>query len=274
SSRIHPLECFSALTPVFVQTGEDVVLDVNGADCSEDSVVIVWRFNQNVNLVRLLCHNDTKPTVNRLKYQDRAEITEITSLKLKNCQKSFSGVYSVIRSFDKDEVVAEYNVTVEVSPVLLNVDSVFNSSNFCNLTVTCRTDHSHISSSFTCGSESCKQDDGQQTNVTKQENLLQVYLSDDSVICNHSNHVSWANSTEKIRLIYNADQTGHGIWVIIGGCVIALVIIAGVIFLGNKILTYFKGISVIAVHQNIFVFNKMGYILILLCLYLLFDFIY
>lgn len=72
----------------------------------------------------------------------------------------------------------------------------------------------------------------------------------------------------------DADQTGHGIWVIIGGCFIALVIIVGAIFLGKKILTYFKGISVIAVHQNIFVFNKMGYILILLCFYLLFDLIY
>ncbi|XP_036072274.1 uncharacterized protein LOC112151481 isoform X2 [Oryzias melastigma] len=194
---------FSALTPVFVQTGEDVVLDVNGTDCSEDGAAILWRFNQKENLVRLTCWKDRKPTVSKLKYQDRTEITEETSLKLKNCQKSFSGVYSVIRTFTEDEVVAEYNVTVEdpVSPVLLNVDSVFNSSNFCNLTVTCSTDHSHISSSFTCGSESCKQDDGQQTNVTKQENLLQVYLSDDSVICNHSNHVSWANSTEKIRLI-------------------------------------------------------------------------
>ncbi|RVE61168.1 hypothetical protein OJAV_G00168110 [Oryzias javanicus] len=117
-------------------------------------------------------------------------------------QRTVLLLIGAIRSSGKEEVVAEYNVRVEdpVSPVHLKVDSVFTTSTFCNLTVTCSTDHS-ISSSFTCGNRSCKQDDGQQTEVTKQENLLQIYMSDDLVICNHSNHVSWTNSTKKIELI-------------------------------------------------------------------------
>ncbi|RVE61169.1 hypothetical protein OJAV_G00168120 [Oryzias javanicus] len=194
---------FSALTPVFVQTGEDVVLDVNGADCSEDGAIINWKFNQSDILVRLTCNNGKNPTVHKYEYKERTEIIEETSLKLKNCQKSFSGVYSATRFSRKEDIVAEYNVRVEdpVSPVHLNVDLVFNTSTFCSLTVTCSTDHSIISSSFTCGNKSCKQDDGQQTEVTKQENLLQIYLSDQSVICNHSNHISWTNSTEKVELI-------------------------------------------------------------------------
>ncbi|RVE61173.1 hypothetical protein OJAV_G00168170 [Oryzias javanicus] len=226
------MQGFSALTPVFVQTGEDVVLDVNGADCSEDGAIINWKFNQSDILVRLTCNNGKKPTVLKLEYKERTEIIEETSLKLKNCQKSFSGVYSAIRSLKKEEVVAEYNVTVEdpVSPVHLNVDSVFTTSTFCNLTVTCSTDHSIISSSFTCGNKSCKQDDEQQTEVTKQENLLQIYLSNESVICNHSNHVSWTNSTEKIELICLRNnkyvyQPGPETWVtilvIVAACFVA-----------------------------------------------------
>uniref|UniRef100_A0A3B3H9A9 Immunoglobulin V-set domain-containing protein n=1 Tax=Oryzias latipes TaxID=8090 RepID=A0A3B3H9A9_ORYLA len=193
----------SALTPVFVQTGNDLLLDANGADCSEDGVLIFWRFNEKDNLVRLTCHKDREPTVNKLKYPERTEITEKTSLKLKNCREDFTGVYSAIRISDENEVVAKYNVTVKdpVSPAHLKVDSVFNSSDVCNLTVTCSTDHSSVSSSFTCGKETCKQDNGQQTDTSQQGNVLHVYLSDESVICNHSNQVSWANSTKRIELI-------------------------------------------------------------------------
>uniref|UniRef100_A0A3B3INX2 Immunoglobulin V-set domain-containing protein n=1 Tax=Oryzias latipes TaxID=8090 RepID=A0A3B3INX2_ORYLA len=203
----------SALTPVFVQTGNDLLLDANGADCSEDGVLIFWRFNEKDNLVRLTCHKDREPTVNKLKYPERTEITEKTSLKLKNCREDFTGVYSAIRISDENEVVAKYNVTVKdpVSPAHLKVDSVFNSSDVCNLTVTCSTDHSSVSSSFTCGKETCKQDNGQQTDTSQQGNVLHVYLSDESVICNHSNQVSWANSTKRIELICLLNYGTHTI---------------------------------------------------------------
>uniref|UniRef100_A0A3B3IPY6 Immunoglobulin V-set domain-containing protein n=1 Tax=Oryzias latipes TaxID=8090 RepID=A0A3B3IPY6_ORYLA len=191
----------NSLKLFFVTTGNDLLLDADGADCSEDGVPIFWRFNEKDNLVRLTCHKDREPTVNKLKYPERTEITEKTSLKLKNCREDFTGVYSAIRISAEEEVVAKYNVTVEVSPVHLTVDSVLNSSDVCNLTVTCSTDHSSVSSSFTCGKETCKQDNGQQTDTSQQGNLLHIYLSDESVICNHSNQVSWANSTKRIELI-------------------------------------------------------------------------
>uniref|UniRef100_A0A8C7ZQ98 Uncharacterized protein n=1 Tax=Oryzias sinensis TaxID=183150 RepID=A0A8C7ZQ98_9TELE len=170
-----------------VQTGNDLVLDANGADCSEDNVFIYWKFKEKINLVRLTCHKGREPTVNKLKYQDRTEITEKTSLKLKNCLRSFSGVYSAERMSGEDEVVfvglcwTVISSSDPVSPAHLKVDSVLNSSDVCNLTVTCSTDHSS------------------QTNTSQQGNLLHVYLSDESVICNHSNQVSWANSTKKIK---------------------------------------------------------------------------
>uniref|UniRef100_A0A3P9J771 Immunoglobulin subtype domain-containing protein n=1 Tax=Oryzias latipes TaxID=8090 RepID=A0A3P9J771_ORYLA len=197
----------SALTPVFVQTGNDLVLDANGADCSEDGVPIVWKLNEKDNLVILTCRKDGEPIVKKFKYENVTEITEKTSLKLKNCQKSFSGVYSAIRISDETEVVAKYNVTVEVSPAHLKVDSVLNSSDVCNLTVTCSTDHSSVSSSFTCGNQTCKQDNGQQTDTSQQGNVLHIYLSDESVTCNHSNQVSWANSTKKIELICHQNDS-------------------------------------------------------------------
>uniref|UniRef100_A0A3P9LWC5 Ig-like domain-containing protein n=1 Tax=Oryzias latipes TaxID=8090 RepID=A0A3P9LWC5_ORYLA len=230
----------SALTPVFVQTGNDLLLDANGADCSEDSVLIFWRFNEKDNLVRLMCHKGREPTVNKFKYPERTEITEKTSLKLKNCQidPSFSGVYSAIRSLGEEEVVAKYNVTVRdpVSPAHLKVDSVFNSSDVCNLTVTCSTDHSSVSSSFTCGKETCKQDNGQQTDTSQQGNLLQIHVSNESVICNHSNQVSWANSTKRIEFIchQNDGNTNPGplnIRVIIPVPVIVIIVVGAIVVL-------------------------------------------
>ncbi|XP_023821072.1 uncharacterized protein LOC111949075 isoform X2 [Oryzias latipes] len=242
----------SALTPVFVQTGNDLLLDADGADCSEDGVPIFWRFNEKDNLVRLTCHKDREPTVNKLKYPERTEITEKTSLKLKNCREDFTGVYSAIRISAEEEVVAKYNVTVEdpVSPAHLKVDSVFNSSDVCNLTVTCSTDHSSVSSSFTCGKETCKQDNGQQTDTSQQGNVLHVYLSDESVICNHSNQVSWANSTKRIELIclLNYGKTYHPlfwIWILIVSIIVIVAVVGGVaIGLSVRRKRYMKPITV------------------------------
>ncbi|KAL3988869.1 hypothetical protein ACER0C_013187 [Sarotherodon galilaeus] len=107
--------------------------------------------------------------------------------------------------------LTEYNITVQdpVSPVDLTVNSVSSSSDSCNLTVTCSTKHAHISSIFTCDTTTCYQEGGEQSEVTTSGASLHVYLSNLSVICDHSNQVSWTRDMKNIEHIY-ALLTGCG----------------------------------------------------------------
>lgn len=88
-----------------------------------------------------------------------------------------------------------------MSPVDLTVNSVSSSSDSCNLTVTCSTKHAHISSIFTCDTTTCYQERGEQSEVTTSGASLHVYLSNLSVICDHSNQVSWTRDMKNIEHI-------------------------------------------------------------------------
>ncbi|XP_028282600.1 uncharacterized protein LOC114449284 isoform X2 [Parambassis ranga] len=191
----------SAVTPVFVQTGQDVFLDVNEADVPEEFVFFLWRFNGRNNLVSFL--PNSKPNILG-NYTGRIELSENKySVTLKNLQNTDSGVYTARLTTTVDKTLAEYKVTVQdpVSPVGLTVDSVSNSSDSCNLTVTCSSVDSHISSTFTCDDTTCSQEGGERSEVTKSGASLQVYyLSNAFIICNHSNQVSWTQDmTKNIR---------------------------------------------------------------------------
>uniref|UniRef100_A0A8C9ZZT0 Immunoglobulin subtype domain-containing protein n=1 Tax=Sander lucioperca TaxID=283035 RepID=A0A8C9ZZT0_SANLU len=187
----------SAVTPVFVQKIEDVIMNVTIADVPEEDTVI-WRFNKTVNLVRFLPGNlGTKVTDD---YSGRIELLEKYSVKLKNLQEADSGVYTVVVSGDKEKQITGYKITVQdpVSPVNLSVDSVSSSSDWCNLTVSCRAQDSHINSTFRCLNHTCSQEGGERPQVTPSDVDLHVYLSTGSIICNHSNQVSW---TKDIKII-------------------------------------------------------------------------
>lgn len=85
-----------------------------------------------------------------------------------------------------------------MSPVKLTVDSVTDSSDSCDLTVTCRSLDSHqisISTTVTCDNTTCSQEGGERSKVTTSGATLHVYLLNDMVICNHSNQVSWTNDS-------------------------------------------------------------------------------
>uniref|UniRef100_A0A8C9ZZY5 Immunoglobulin domain-containing protein n=1 Tax=Sander lucioperca TaxID=283035 RepID=A0A8C9ZZY5_SANLU len=191
----------SAVTPVFVQKGEDVLLNVTIADVREEDTV-TWRFNKTVNLVRFLPGNlGTKVSDD---YSGRIELLVKYSVKLKNLQEADSGVYTAVVSGDKEKQITEYKITVQdpVSPVKLSVDSVSNSSDWCNLTVSCRAQDSHINSTFRCDTHThtCSQEGGERSQVTPSAADLHVYLSNGYIICNHSNQVS---CTKDIKIIEN-----------------------------------------------------------------------
>ncbi|XP_028282598.1 uncharacterized protein LOC114449283 [Parambassis ranga] len=188
----------SAVTPVFVQTGQDVFLDVNEADVPEGFFYFLWRFNGKNYLLSV--SPNSKPNILG-DYTGRIELSEKKySVTLKNLQNTDSGVYTAQVTANVDKTLAEYKVTVQdpVSPVGLTVDSVSPSSDSCNLTVTCSSVDSHISSTFTCDDTTCSQEGGERSEVTKSGASLQVYhLSNASIICNHSNQVSWTQDMTK-----------------------------------------------------------------------------
>ncbi|XP_028282591.1 uncharacterized protein LOC114449279 isoform X2 [Parambassis ranga] len=201
SCCLYQLQGSSAVTPVFVQTGQDVFLDVNEADVPEGFVVFFWTFNGKNNLVSV--SPNSKPNILD-DYTGRIEPSEKKySVTLKNLQNTDSGVYTAQVFGSVVKTLAEYKVTVQdpVSPVGLTVDSVSNSSDSCNLTVTCSSVDSHISSTFTCDDTTCSQEGGERSEVTKSGASLQVYyLSNASIICNHSNQVSWTKNMTNIHV--------------------------------------------------------------------------
>uniref|UniRef100_I3KD70 Immunoglobulin subtype domain-containing protein n=1 Tax=Oreochromis niloticus TaxID=8128 RepID=I3KD70_ORENI len=161
--------------------------------------VFSWKFNSSTNIVKCVLNSD--PAVLE-KYEGRAELfRQNYSLLLKNVQHSDSGDYTAVVSGDQDQRVAEYKVIVQdpVTPADLTVESVSNSSDSCNLTVTCSTVDFNISSSFRCDGKICSHAGEKDVKATKTFSSLSVYLQHDTIFCNHSNQVSW-NQTMKVFL--------------------------------------------------------------------------
>ena len=208
---------------MFVKKGEDVLLNVTIADVSTNDIV-TWRFNKTVNIVRFLAGKETI-------FDDsgRIEVLENYCVKLKNLQEADSGVYTAVVSGGKEKTITGYKITVQgefindqtlmesfcchvsktsppysppsdpVSAINLTVDSVSNSSDWCNLTVSCRAQDSHINSTFRCDTHTCSQEGGERPQVTPSAADLHVYLSNGSIICNHSNQVSWTKDMKIIK---------------------------------------------------------------------------
>ncbi|KAG7232052.1 hypothetical protein INR49_009935 [Caranx melampygus] len=189
-----------AQTAVFVKTGEDLHLQLKEADdVPEDFVIVQWKINGSDILVSFLPGKE--PTVSD-RYRGRVDVSVgHFSVKLKNLQKSDSGLYTArIAELNKDQILPGYLVTVEdpVSPVKLTVDSVTNSKDSCDLTVTCRSLDSRqisISTTVTCNTTTCSQEGGERSKVTASGASLQVYLKNDKIICVHTNLVSWTNDS-------------------------------------------------------------------------------
>ncbi|XP_034147475.1 uncharacterized protein LOC117592788 [Esox lucius] len=91
-----------------------------------------------------------------------------------------------------------YLFSGRVEPPVLTVDSSTNGT--CNVTVTCRGQNTTVTS--ICNSSTCSQVGGGSSGAeTSTVSLLSIYVAGDSIICNHSNQVSWANDNKEIALI-------------------------------------------------------------------------
>uniref|UniRef100_A0A7N8XCX5 Immunoglobulin V-set domain-containing protein n=1 Tax=Mastacembelus armatus TaxID=205130 RepID=A0A7N8XCX5_9TELE len=184
----------SAVTPVFVQKGKDITLDVM-TDGFHEGDIVLWRFNTSSVIVRFLPGKE--PSVSEV-YTGRVEFPQKKySVTLKNLKESDSGVYTGQLIGNEEQTVGEHKVTVQVSPVKLTVDSVSSSSDSCNLTVTCSTQDSDITSRVTCDTTTCHQEGGESSKVTTSGASLRLYPVHSTINCNHSNQVNWTNDTKE-----------------------------------------------------------------------------
>ncbi|KAI4809713.1 hypothetical protein KUCAC02_018579 [Chaenocephalus aceratus] len=121
-------------------------------------------------------------------------------LLLNNLQEADSGVYTAVVTNGSTIVLAKYNVKVQdrASLPLLTVSSVSESSSSRSFTVTCSSQDSHINSTFSCDTGTCSQEGGERSEGIPDTFLL-VQQSRGSIICNHSNHVSWTSDTIIIK---------------------------------------------------------------------------
>ncbi|KAI4900366.1 hypothetical protein NFI96_031824 [Prochilodus magdalenae] len=170
---------------VVKSVGDSVQLDTQ--DTVPEFDELFWVFNGSTTVVKY--YNQTKQPKHYPAYKDRVEFNEGTySLTLKNLQKTDSGLYEARASGYVDRAVAEYSLSV-LDPVEDPVLTHQVNRTTCNITLTCRGHDLSINSS--CNKKTCEEKE-----VTSPGGLvLSLSVRGSSIICNHSNPVSWKNKT-------------------------------------------------------------------------------
>uniref|UniRef100_A0A8C6SE71 Immunoglobulin subtype domain-containing protein n=1 Tax=Neogobius melanostomus TaxID=47308 RepID=A0A8C6SE71_9GOBI len=185
---------------LFVTRGDDVTLDLPDPEPIENYDSLHWSSNRGI---ALALRSEQGCAV-----YDSDKCVGVfppnLSLLLKNVQLSDSGIYTAIVSRKTDVIVSEYDVIVQapVSPVLLRVDSVSNSPESCNFTVSCTTDLLSISRSFTCDRRTCEEASPAPSGPAHFGYFsLSLYLSNSSITCNYSNKISWTEDAKDIEQV-------------------------------------------------------------------------
>ncbi|XP_062338293.1 uncharacterized protein LOC134037030 isoform X2 [Osmerus eperlanus] len=199
-------QVYSEETTVFVLKGQDVHLDLKEHVDPKTVSVVSWKFNYSDPVVNYF--SISKGSFIE-KYKNNANISERNfSLLIKNLQEADSGSYSVTVTRSAEEITNFYLIVVQdkVDPPVLTLDSSTSTADPCNMTVICRTLNTSVSS--TCNTITCSQEGGDRGGVVTSTAPLLIYVSGGSIICNHSNQVSWAEDTKEIKGICTLYPTG------------------------------------------------------------------
>ncbi|XP_066507962.1 CD48 antigen-like [Hoplias malabaricus] len=142
---------------------------------------LFWKINKTDNVLEYL--KKYKDVTLSPHYKDIVEFNKETySLTLKNLQKTDSGLYEAKTAGEKDTVVAVYTLSV-LDPVEAPVLIYQLNKETCNITVSCRAHHFFVS----CNKETCEERKVSALGLVS----LSLFVSNSSIICNHSNPVSW-----------------------------------------------------------------------------------
>ncbi|XP_067219102.1 CD48 antigen-like [Chanodichthys erythropterus] len=220
---------FSAEISVFAQTGDSVQLDIKTQELLEFDV-LSWTNDKSENIVRFMYASKTeKPHPS---YKDRVDFNDETfSLTLKNMQKIDSGLYTARAAGESEKIIVTYRVSVidAVEAPVLTVKSNW-SSDSCLISFTCRSHEFTLSSTFKYGS--CSPEE-----VTSHEiYTLILYCSEESIICNHSNTISWKEDRINITRLCEDNkrfsiETHHGLSMS-GLMFIVFVVVVVIVFSG------------------------------------------
>ncbi|KAM4556268.1 uncharacterized protein V3H82_016151 isoform 1-T1 [Fundulus diaphanus] len=216
----------TSVNHVFVQTGKDLILNLTEAEIPPNSTLWLWQFNGN----SLVTFSPPSPPTVEETHTETEVLEKKYNVKLKNLHKSDSGIYTARSVLPEDKKLSEYNVTVQdpVSPVDLTV-TLTSSTSSSIFTVTCRAGNSSISSTLRCENQTC----GESRGVTTSGSSLHIYQLEKSIICNHSNQVSWSKSTKKIQDLCTTQAVNTAPLVGISAAVV-VVVIACVVFKMSK----------------------------------------
>ncbi|KAM9323594.1 SLAM family member 7-like isoform 2-T2 [Pholidichthys leucotaenia] len=207
----------TSVTSEFVKKDSDFLLYINESAIPENFLIFRWMFKIDAILISFLRGGDTEVSDS---HSERIEFSkENHSVKLKRLQEADSGDYIArVSTPNKELTLVTYSIVVQepVSPADLTVDHVSSSSHSCILTVTCSTGDSHISSNFTCDTRTCYQEGGEKPKVTASGAVLHLQLANQSIICNHSNQVSYEETPRNIRELCpnHEDKRGQPYYII------------------------------------------------------------
>ncbi|XP_017543476.2 SLAM family member 9-like isoform X1 [Pygocentrus nattereri] len=186
---------------VFGLVGNSVQMDTQHPVPEFDD--LSWLFNRTNTVLKY--YPEFKKTKPSTAYEGRVEFNEETySLTLKNLQKTDSGLYEAKTAGDVNKVVAEYRLSV-LDPVEAPVLTHQLNRDTCNITLTCRGHDLSINSS--CYYETCEEkEETSHGGVT-----LSLSFNGSSIICNHSNPVSWKTDVLEMRkLCGSKHEETHG----------------------------------------------------------------
>ncbi|XP_035383879.1 uncharacterized protein LOC113569107 isoform X2 [Electrophorus electricus] len=162
-------------------------------------------------------------------YNGRVKLDKDTySLTLKSLQKNDSGVY-IARSIDEEgeNPIVQYKLSVldpVESPILTPVHHQL-SSDSCNVTLTCSGHNLTIRSN--CSSDVCEEKKIESPGGI----ILSMYVSGSTIICNHSNPVSWKKSAIKEikEICFSIGPTNQLLYIVIALSCVALILLLTVI---------------------------------------------
>uniref|UniRef100_A0A8B9HZN0 Immunoglobulin subtype domain-containing protein n=1 Tax=Astyanax mexicanus TaxID=7994 RepID=A0A8B9HZN0_ASTMX len=175
---------------VFRAVGDSVQLEMQNPRAETRD--LSWIFNGSKNVLDYIKKNndiDLSPN-----YRDRVEFNNETySLTLKNLQKNDSGLYEVIIFLRFSRYIKRFTLSV-FDPVKSPLLTFQQNPDSCNVTLTCRGHDLSISSS--CYNTTCEEKE-----VTSPGGVaLSLSVLDSSIVCNHSNPISWKKTTVELEI--------------------------------------------------------------------------